>query len=266
MAKILLRISVIHLLLSGPALFPLPASAGSFTVVPTIVSLDARARTAVFRVTNTGDAPVTVQMEIVTWSQEGDAGDDRYAPTNDLVLFPKIVTIDRGSERTVRIGYQAAPAGPREKAYRLYLRELPVSQPGETAVKMALRLGIPIFIKPGTDVRQRAIENVTLRQGELQVRVANGGTRHVLVKSVGATGLDASGEQVFSKDAGGWYVLAGTRRTFFVDLPEDECKRARLLRVVLATDQTAMDARAPVDTAECAPPLPTTQATDAPQR
>ena len=56
---------------------------------------------------NEGDEKIEVQMGASEWTQDAE-GKDRYTETNDLVFFPKIMTIESKEERILRAGKGAA--------------------------------------------------------------------------------------------------------------------------------------------------------------
>jgi fimbrial chaperone protein len=183
-------------------------------------------------VTNEGGEKVTVQLDAREWRQD-ESGEDVYEETRDIVFFPKMADIDKGEERIVRVGYQGQRALSREKTYRLFLQELPVTRPGELALKFALRMGIPIFIKPQKETMEWTIGGVGLSEGSLTVRVKNSGNSHFIVSKISAIGLDDSGKAVFSREMRGWYALAGASKPFAMPVSREECLRTKAIKVGL---------------------------------
>jgi fimbrial chaperone protein len=232
---------------------PAYALAGSFKVVPIKLFLDARTKTSVLKVTNDGTEKVTVQLDAKEWSQD-EVGKDRYEETKDIIFFPKIADIEKGEERIIRVGYRGKKTAATERTYRLFVQELPVAKPGEMVLKLALRFGIPIFIKPLKEASERAIEKVELKEGRVLVTVKNNGNNHFVVSKIKAVGLDGSGGEVFSRDTGGWYVLAGVSKRYAVDIPEQECLKASVINVAVEVERTSMDAHVDVDSAQCQRP------------
>jgi len=239
-------------------LFPIQSIAGSFKVVPVRLSFDAKSSSAVLRLINEGQEKVTVQLSAMIWSQD-EKGEDRYEPTKDIIFFPKIADIEKGGERIVRVGYQGPKAGTREKTYRLFLEELPVSKPGETALKLVLKLAVPIFIAPAKEVKERGIEKAELLMGRVLVKVKNSGNAHFVVGKIKAVGLDPSGAEVFSKEVSGWYVLAGAFRIFPIDIPENECLKASVIKIKAEIENSGMDAQLKVDPLQCKKPEKTNE-------
>ena len=205
------------------------ARAGSFTVSPLRVRLHAGEQTAVLTIRNEGDQTAVVQARAFAWRQRGDGADD-YEPSNELVIFPKIVSIGKKEEKTVRIGFPG-DFPDREHALRVYFEELPVSEAGVTAVRMALKIGIPVFVEPKVVVSEMRVDSVRLTQGSLAVHVRNAGNAHVLIKGIAVTGVDSSGSRTFDRRESGWYVLAGSARTFGSTVEPQDCARTRAVRL-----------------------------------
>ena len=90
-----------------------------------------------------------MQVDAVSWHQDYE-GEDQYEPTTEILAFPPIFTIQPGQSQLVRIGLMAPQPAELEKAYRLYFTELPppVSEAQSTALRMRLRVGIPVFSAP----------------------------------------------------------------------------------------------------------------------
>jgi len=234
-------------------LLPAAALAGSFKAVPIKVNMSARAKTAVLKVTNDGAEKVTVQLYAREWTQD-KTGRDVYKDTKEVIFFPAMAEIKKGEERIVRLGYKGRPPV-REKTYRLFIEEMPVDKPGdEMALKFALRLSIPVFVRPPKEVAKSSLAGAELEKGRVVVRVKNGGNAHFVVKKIKARGLDASGKEVFTAEMGGWYVLSGVTRTYALDVPEKGCRGAHEIEVSAEVGEKKMKAKTTVDAARCKRP------------
>jgi fimbrial chaperone protein len=227
-----------------------PAYASSLKTVPVQLFFDAGTKATVLRVTNEGGEKVTVQLDAREWRQD-ESGEDVYEETRDIVFFPKMADIDKGEERIVRVGYQGLKALSREKTYRLFLQELPVTRPGETALKFAMRIGIPIFIKPQKEIIEWAIGGVGFSERSLTVRVKNSGNAHLFVSKIRATGLDDSGKAVFSREMRGWYALAGALKPFAMAVSREECVGAKTIKVAVEVEKTGKEATLAVVNSMC---------------
>lgn len=228
---------------------PVAAYAGSFKVSPIRVYMETTTKRSVIKVTNDGDEKVTAQIEAKEWTQ-GEDGADKYADTKDIVFFPKIMTIEKGEERVVRVGWQGKPSLS-EKTYRIFIQELPVKKPGETALIFALKLGVPVFIKPVKEVKQRTIEKAAFADGSLKVTFKNSGNAHYIVTKIIAKGADESGNPAFTHDMGGWYVLPGVTKTFSMDIAREDCLKAVSLAITAEIENGKLEAKAAIDKAQC---------------
>jgi fimbrial chaperone protein len=231
-------------------LLPSFVTAGSFKAVPVKLYLDARSRTEVLKITNEGNEKVTVQLNAKEWTQD-EQGQDVYEDTKDIVFFPMIADIEKGEERIIRVGYQGQKQMQEEKTYRLFVEELPVSKPGEMALKFALKLGIPIFIQPLKETVAWSINGVDLSKGRLTVKVKNSGNTHFVVNTIKAVGLDGSGKEVFSRYINGWYTLAGVSKPFGMTVSYEECMNSRAINVSVEVGKTVKEERLDVSNAMC---------------
>lgn len=157
------------------------ARAASFEVSPVHIDLSPAKVTAVLTLTNNGDAPTVVQCQVVSWTQRDER--DVYVPTRDLIATPPIFTVAPGKKQLVRIGLRRPPQGTHETAYRVYLQEVPgPPKPGFQGLRIALRMGIPVFVAPGSPIRP--VMQWTARldaTGDLSVALHNAGSAHVQV-------------------------------------------------------------------------------------
>ena len=237
---------LVTLFLFAPAL----AIAGSFMAFPVKLYIDTNSKTQVLKIRNQGDERLTLQLEGKTWFQNA-AGEDIYEPTQEIVFFPKIFDIEKGGERIVRVGYQGQRILTKEKTYRLFIEELPVAKPGELALKFSLRLAIPIFVKSIKENLDWAIEAVGFSGEWLTVTVSNSGDVHMNVDKINAIGVDERGNQVFSQNLTGWYVLEGSSKPFRMNISRDECLRTRTINVAVQVEKVTRDSTFRVDERMC---------------
>ena len=227
--------------------WPSTGFAASLKFVPMSILLDSEPRRGALTIMNDGEEKVTVQLQLVKWTQDAQ-GRDLYEPSKDLVFYPQILSIEAGKEGTVRVGDDRQGSVAVEKSYRLFVQELPVRKPGEKVVRIALRVGIPVFIAPKDPRPALSFQDARVADGRLQVTFRNSGNAHSTIQKINLAGLDAAGREVFSKEIGGWYVLAGVSRAFPVDVSPADCQALKVLKIqgtagsVLATGQFNIDA------------------------
>lgn len=236
------------LLLGLLAALPSAVQAGSFGVSPIRIDLGPAARTGAITVTNDNEEELRVQIRLAEWTQDA-AGKDVYRDSEDLVFFPRLMTIGRGEQKLVRVGLRQA-AGPQEKAYRLFVEELPPPpQPGaadRARVAIAVRFGVPIFVLPPKEEARGSIERLELADGKLRVGVRNTGNVHFTIRSIAASGAGG-----FSKEMAGWYLLPGAAREHELHIPSKDCAALKQLLVAAQTDRIELKDSLAVDPSRC---------------
>lgn len=134
------RIIVLAAVLAGTA-----ANAALFQVAPVLVDVEPGQASAVVKLSNHSDAPISLQVRTFRWTQSG--GKDELAPTNDLVASPPIVQIPAGAEHIVRVVRLGRTPPAREEAYRLWIDELPTRGADAGQIRMLVRQSIPVFFE-----------------------------------------------------------------------------------------------------------------------
>jgi fimbrial chaperone protein len=200
--------------------------ASSFSVEPVRVKLDALHRTERLTVKNESDQPLTLLIKAYQWTQPNE-GIDKYLETEDLVIFPRALTLAAGEERLIRVGV-ASIAEPVERAFRIYLQEQPITDeivPKGASARVLMRLGIPVFAQPLTPTPLLKIKDLIIAKGTLRHTVVNEGNSFVMADQITIKGSDDKDSGLFVKELGGFYLLAGSGRTFEVVIPTDQCSR-----------------------------------------
>jgi fimbrial chaperone protein len=191
------------------------ASAGSFAVSPVRATLSASQPVGSLTVRNHGTEPAVVQLEVVSWAQQG--ANDVYTPTREVLATPPIFTLPAGGSQVVRVGLRRAPDQQRELTYRLYLQEVPPTpKPGFQGLQVALRLSVPVFVTPSSVasvpvLRWQATE---IAPGNIKVSVVNAGNAHAQIANFKLAAADSSKHLVTRQAAA--YVLPGQSRDWVV--------------------------------------------------
>lgn len=228
------------LALAAVALLPATAAAGSFAANPIRLTLTPGASTTALTLENTGDEPVTVQASLMAWTQE--EGRDQMRASQDLVVSPPIFKLAPRARQTIRLGV-LRPADPiRERAYRLYLTEVPPARtPDQVGVTVALQLGLPVFVQPVAPIerklqwRARAVED-----GRIEISVDNAGNGHVQVINASFAGDDGL---PFVEHAARAYVLPGASATW--RLEPTRAWRGEPMRVSVQTPDGSLSGTVP---------------------
>lgn len=241
--------AVLLALLSVPA-FAAAVRGGEWRVSPIRLDLGRDAKTGVLTVINEGDEKLQFQMSAREWTQDAE-GKDAYEDSGDLVYYPKIMAVDGKSERIVRAGLRVPAAG-KEKAYRLFIEEIPAPRKSSGAsVAIAVRFGVPVFVKPIKEEPKAEIAAVAMDNGTVSARVRNAGNVHFIIRAVSVTGKSGRGDAVFSKTVDGWYLLPGVSRTYAAAVPAEVCPDVASVDVEVRTDRSTVAGRLNVDRSMC---------------
>jgi fimbrial chaperone protein len=140
------------------------AMAATFDIQPIRIVLDEKVRLEKLTIRNISDAAFPIQVKAYEWSQN-EKGEDVYTETKDIITFPKILSINKGEEKFIRIG-TTVPPGTREKTYRIYVEEMPAPEKEKdkqgAKVNLYMKIGIPVFINPIKVDNNAEIEDIEM--------------------------------------------------------------------------------------------------------
>jgi fimbrial chaperone protein len=242
------------LILLLAALAPVAAAAGEYSVSPMRIFLDREAASSVVTIINSGTDRTTFQVAAMEWTQDAD-GRDRYAQTTDVIFFPKILTLQPGESRVVRVGVQAFPAKT-ERTFRLFIEPLPAPAqeplPPGAHISVNLRFALPVFVKPAVRAAAGEIDVAAVRKGVLALTLRNTGNEHLrLDDGVAVIGHDAQGNDVFTERLDSRYLLAGMSRQLSLTLPKGACPRLSTLEITARAEQFTLSRKLDVDRTSC---------------
>lgn len=229
------------------------AIAGEFVVSPIRLELGASMRSGAITVRNEGTEKMGFQVDAMEWRQDAD-GKDQYLQTQDLVFFPKIMTVEGGQEGLIRVGTKT-PVVPAEKTYRLFIQELPgttkAPEQNTAQVKFLIRFGAPVFVAPLKPQDGLAITSLDIAKGEISLSTHNSGNRHQMVQSLQLKGADSGGLEVYAVTLADRYLLSGTTKHYGATLPPEQCARLAALTVELKTDRLSTTRKLDVTPSMC---------------
>jgi fimbrial chaperone protein len=205
-------------------------------------------------VRNESDQAVRLQLSAFAWAQSLE-GEMQLQPTEDVIFFPALLTLEPGQERAVRVGTSAA-YGAVEKSYRLFLEELPPQKRAVdegSAVHVLTKMGIPVFLQPQSVRAQAEFRDVGLTGATLGFVLENGGTVHFVPDLVRVVGLGSTGDTLIDRQLQSWYVLAGSARRFTLSFAAPECSRIRALAIEARVNGTAVKERLETPRGTCGP-------------
>jgi len=211
------------------------ATGASLDVNPVRLTLSRAQSVAALTVRNAGTQPAVLHLKTMAWTQDGAA--DRYAPTHELLATPPIFTLAPGAAQTVRVGLRRAIDAERELAYRLYLQEVPDSvPPGGTGVRIALRIGVPVFVLPEAPAAPLLRWRAQRAAGAILLYAENAGQAHARIVE-----LRLLAGSPPAAEAAGAYVLPGQSWRWRLAVPRVPAAGARL-RVSAKTDTGDLNA------------------------
>ncbi|MDO8737509.1 molecular chaperone [Candidatus Deferrimicrobium sp.] len=233
-------------------LLPVSARAGDWRVSPIRLDLGRDAKSGAVTVANDSDDRLQVQMKAYEWTQDAE-GKDRYEETGEILFFPRLMILERKEEKILRAGIRI-PAVAKEKTFRLFIEEIPGPRKAEGVnVAVAIRFGVPIFVKPLKEEARGEVGAMTMSAGALLVPVTNTGNVHFIVQSVLVRGRNGAGEEIFSRELSGWYLLAGVSRGYMTTIPPGTCGNMAVIEAEVKTDKLPLRGRMVVDRSMCGP-------------
>jgi fimbrial chaperone protein len=230
---------------------PVSTLSGEWRVTPIRIDLGKEAKSGAVTVFNESEERLQVQMNAMEWTQDAEAK-DQYTETGDILFFPRIMIFDRQGEKILRAGIKLPPGG-KEKTYRLFIEEIPEPKQTEGArVAIAIRFGVPIFVKPVKEDLRGEVGNLSMTGGVVGAVARNSGNVHLLVRAVLVQGKDGSGKTVFTKELGGWYLLAGAKRAYTAEVPADVCREIARVDVEVRAETLSFTGTLVADPSMCA--------------
>jgi fimbrial chaperone protein len=215
-------------------------SASAYKVTPVRVTFSGPSST-LLTLKNESDQPLRFQITSFSWSQD-PKGAMQLVPTEEIVFFPALLSLNPGEERKVRVAATVA-AKDVEKTYRIFFEELPPLENSQNAgaqVRILTKMGIPIFVAPMKGNAEASIDSVRMEKGTLGFDVRNSGNVHFALEGVKLRGIGSNGETLFDRQLDGWYVLAGSPRTYSVEVPAADCSKLKKVVIEAQTDVTSV--------------------------
>jgi fimbrial chaperone protein len=119
---------------------------GSILIWPVNPVIEGDTRAAALWLENPGKAPITLQVRVYAWAQQD--GRNAYAPQDEILGTPPIVSIQPGERQLIRLTRTTPPPAEAEKPYRVVVDEIPTGDaptaPG-AAVSFRMRYSLPLF-------------------------------------------------------------------------------------------------------------------------
>ena len=217
-------------------------SAASIGVSPVRATLSADQQVGALTVHNTGTEPMSVQLEVMNWSQQD--GEDVFTATREVLANPPIFTVPPGGSQLIRAGLRRAPDARRELTYRIFLQELPPPpSPDFNGAKMLMRVSLPVFVLPEV-AAQPALRWQAARtsDGALKISLTNIGNAHVQIANFSLS-LPGSAQPWITQQSS-TYVLHGQSRDWILPANAENPSPppGAILQIFAQTDAGDMEA------------------------
>lgn len=218
-----------------------PARAQGLEVTPTNVVLAPGQTAATLTVTNRDDRKVSFQIRGFTWRQDSQ-GNDVLEPSADLLASPPIASIDAGATQVVRLILRLPPQG-QEGTYRILFDQLP--PPHEASVvRILLRLSIPVFAEPQTQVTPQLHWRVAHDDGGWWLIAFNSGSRHISLGNLKVFAPD--GQELHVAVGSPPHILAGATKRWPI-VATAALTPNEAVRITATADVGTIDERVSVD-------------------
>jgi len=203
-----------HLIALGVCLaFSASGHASDLAVNPVRITLSGDVRVAAVNVRNAGAERIVLQLQALDWSMHDGVED--YTASDDILATPPVFAIEAGQTRVVRVGLARPVDRASERSYRLFLQEVPAAGTESNSVRVALRIGIPIFVEPTVPASQLTWRATRAGEHAIVLEATNSGNLHYQVAQA-VLKLPESGA-VWGRTTSAGYVLPGDVRRWRIE-------------------------------------------------
>lgn len=209
--------------------------AGQFAVSPIRVELAAKSKSEAITVSNNGNAPLRIALELKRWTQDASGNDIYVSSPDELIYFPRQFELQPSQKQVVRIARKTASDSV-EHAYRLYFNEQPnLPSDGEQGGQLAMvvSFGVPVFIQPSSVTMNLLASPFKIEQQKLSFTLSNEGN---VTQRLNRITIGNQGAVIQQFD--NWYLHPGISRSYQLALPSNACAGDAAQRVVIETDRS----------------------------
>ncbi len=226
------------------------AQGGTFQVNPIRITLSPQSSSALLSVQNDGSETARFQIGVFTWDQSAE-GEMVLKPTEDLIFYPKLLTIEPGDHRNIRVGTKQAVVAT-EKSYRIFVEELPPdSNTQQKGIRLLTKMGVPIFIEPAKQLVHAEFGQMKMGASGFFFEIKNVGNVHFFPSKISVLGKDMPGQTLLEREIQPWYVLPGGVRRYSIPISPSECKQLHDLTVELEVEGKTLKQAFPVPAQLC---------------
>ena len=226
------------------------ALAGTFQVNPIRITLSPQGSSSLLTVRNDSTEKVRFQIGIFEWDQTAE-GEMLLNPTEDLIFYPSLLTIDAGDERNIRVGTNKSIVT-NEKSYRIFVEELPPTENSDhKGIRILTKMGVPIFIQPTKQLVQAQVDHMKMGETEFSFELRNTGNVHFFPRNIHVRGSGSQGEIILANQLQHWYILSGGVRKYSIEIPPKDCPKLQSLTVEVELEGKILKETFPVPENVC---------------
>ncbi|QZA77857.1 fimbria/pilus periplasmic chaperone [Deefgea tanakiae] len=223
--------------------------AGEFSISPIRVDFDSKTKSQAITVSNQGDAPLRIALQLKKWTQN-EAADDVYTDAQqDLIYFPRQFELQAKQKQVVRIA-RKTPSQDQESAYRLYFNEQPSASSDSAQsgnVSMVVSFGVPLFFAASKPSPSLIASPIQIEKQTINFKLSNNGNSTQKLRRI-QFGQD--GVEIAQFDH--WYLLPGASHAYQLDLPKDAC-RSEAQIITIETDRSRIKQTLDIPLSVCKP-------------
>jgi len=215
------------------------ANAASLFVRPTTVIFAPGSSAATVTVTNSGDAPVTAQLRMFSWTQSDNA--DKLDPTQAIAASPPMTSIPPGQSQTIRLVRTVKAPVLKEESYRLYVDEIldRKASASASAIQIQLRYSVPVFLLVNGNDLAKLSAVASFTNGSIAFEATNTGKAHAQISKVEAVYANGSSRSLVAGLLG--YVLPEKSRHWAWVLPPGTSGAPNKIRLLVNGQELLLD-------------------------
>lgn len=217
---------------------PAPARTLSLEPLTHVFTTTAAGRIHTYRVTNTQEREIAVQLRVTTRDHDAQGREFREDASNQWLVFPARMVLAPGQTQAVRVQFNGSGGVDRERAFRIIAEQLPVDISGgerQSGINVLFRYEGSAYVRQGRFAPDIILVDADrhYQDGSFQgilVRFENRGTTHGILSDMSIrlrlTTADGSVlEEIFQGDdlpiLAGRNLLAGRILEQVLPLPEE---------------------------------------------
>lgn len=232
------------------------ALASNIGISPTSIELHPAHKVQTLTLTNPGKATLAFEVTVKRWQMapDGKWRLDEISGASELVVHPLNFQLAPGKSQYVRVGL-ARPVTGTERAYRVFVRELPRASTTENTSAMVVltQFSLPLFVSDGHGKPEPTIQSWQMGNRRWQFVLHAGNTGHLTPGKASLHLSSAAGKLLSTQQVKLGYVLAGAGLPIEGELDSPTCKNATTYELVADLPVGTIKGALPAGSRKCDP-------------